>query len=120
KSPRTPSKSMPRGCAARSSPMAWRCAPSAVSATGWSWWRRPHDAPAPRAMTSNLRFRLLLLLVLPLSVLALMGAWFAYRSAEAAAGQHDQRLMRLLPALAEAVVAPSLGNQTPPLIMLPP
>ncbi|MCD2511110.1 sensor histidine kinase [Comamonas endophytica] len=71
-------------------------------------------------MTSNLRFRLLLLLVLPLSVLALMGAWFAYRSAEAAAGQHDQRLMRLLPALAEAVLAPSLSNQAPPLIMLPP
>lgn len=71
-------------------------------------------------MTSNLRFRLLLLLVLPLSVLALMGAWFAYRSAEAAAGQHDQRLMRLLPALAEAVLAPSLDTQSPPLVMLPP
>jgi len=71
-------------------------------------------------MTSNLRFRLLLLLVLPLSVLALMGAWFAYRSAEAAAGQHDLRLMRFLPALAEAVVAPSLDTQAPPLVMLPP
>jgi two-component system sensor histidine kinase TctE len=71
-------------------------------------------------MTSNLRFRLLLLLVLPLSVLALMGSWFAYRSAEAAAGQHDQRLMRYLPALAEAVLAPSLDGQSPPVLMLPP
>lgn len=71
-------------------------------------------------MTSNLRFRLLLLLVLPLSVLALMGSWFAYRSAEAAAGQHDQRLMRFLPALAEAVLAPSLDGQSPPVLMLPP
>ena len=71
-------------------------------------------------MTSNLRFRLLLLLVLPLSVLALMGAWFAYRSAEAAAGQHDQRLMQLLPSLAEAVMAEALTPHTPPLIMMPP
>ena len=71
-------------------------------------------------MTSDLRFRLLLLLVLPLSVLALMGSWFAYRSAEAAGGQHDQRLMRMLPALAEAVLAPPMTPQTPPLVMLPP
>jgi two-component system sensor histidine kinase TctE len=71
-------------------------------------------------LTSNLRFRLLLLLVLPLSVLALMGSWFAYRSAEAAAGQHDQRLMRFLPALAEAVLAPSADAQYPPVVMLPP
>lgn len=71
-------------------------------------------------MTSNLRFRLLLLLVLPLSVLALMGSWFAYRSAEAAAGQHDLRLMRLLPALADAVLAESMAAQGPPLVMLPP
>lgn len=71
-------------------------------------------------MTSNLRFRLLLLLVLPLSVLALMGSWFAYRSAEAAAGQHDLRLMRLLPALADAVLAEPMASQGPPLVMLPP
>ena len=71
-------------------------------------------------MTSNLRFRLLLLLVLPLSVLALMGSWFAYRSAEAAAGQHDLRLMRLLPALADAVLAEPMAAQGPPLVMLPP
>jgi len=70
-------------------------------------------------MTSNLRFRLLLLLVLPLSVLALMGSWFAYRSAEAAGGQHDQRLMRMLPSLADAVLAPPMNPQVPPLVMLP-
>ncbi|MCT9810361.1 sensor histidine kinase N-terminal domain-containing protein [Acidovorax sp. Be4] len=70
-------------------------------------------------MTSNLRFRLLLLLVLPLSVLALMGSWFAYRSAEAAGGQHDQRLMRMLPSLADAVLAPPMTPQVPPLVMLP-
>lgn len=46
--------------------------------------------PAPRlglsGMTSDLRNRLLLLLVLPLCVLALVGVWMDYRSADDAAG----------------------------------
>ena len=54
-------------------------------------------------MTSNLRNRLLLLLVLPLCVLALVGAWMDWRSAADAAVQHDQRLSRLLPVLADSV-----------------
>ena len=49
-------------------------------------------------MTSDLRNRLLLLLVVPLCLLALVGVWMDYRSADEAAGQHDQRLLRLLPA----------------------
>ena len=55
--------------------------------------------PAPRlglsGMTSDLRNRLLLLLVLPLCVLALVGVWMDYRSADDAASRHDQRLLRL-------------------------
>jgi hypothetical protein len=49
---------------------------------------------------TDLRNRLLLLLVLPLCVLALVGVWMDYRSADDAASRHDQRLLRLLPALA--------------------
>ncbi|CAM3461725.1 sensor histidine kinase [Paracidovorax anthurii] len=71
-------------------------------------------------MTSALRNRLLLLLVLPLCVLALVGAWLDYRSADEAAGHHDQRLMRLLPALADSVVAPPLRDGDPPLLLLAP
>ena len=41
-------------------------------------------------MTTTLRNRLLLLLVLPVCVLAVAGSWWGYRSAETAAGQHDQ------------------------------
>ena len=64
--------------------------------------------PGLRAMTSDLRIRLLMLLVLPLCGLALVGVWLDYRSADEAASQHDQRLLRLLPALADSVLAPSI------------
>ena len=71
-------------------------------------------------MTANLRFRLLLLLLVPLMLLAFMGGWFGYTSADEASTQHDQRLMRLLPALADSVLAPSIAEGTPPLVSLTP
>ncbi|HTH08755.1 MAG TPA: sensor histidine kinase N-terminal domain-containing protein, partial [Acidovorax sp.] len=71
-------------------------------------------------MTSDLRNRLLLLLVLPLCLLALVGVWMDYRSADEAAGQHDQRLLRLLPALADSVLAPPIRAEEPPLLLLAP
>jgi len=76
--------------------------------------------PGLRAMTSDLRIRLLMLLVLPLCGLALVGVWLDYRSADEAAGQHDQRLLRLLPALADSVLAPSIRENEPPLLLLAP
>lgn len=85
----------------------------------------PPDTPVQRrglrAMTSDLRNRLLLLLVLPLCALALAGVWLDYRSADEAAGRHDQRLLRLLPALADSVVAPgATGDGAPVLLLAPP
>ena len=76
--------------------------------------------PGLRAMTSDLRNRLLLMLVLPLCVLALVGVWLDYRSADEAAGQHDQRLLRLMPALADSVLAPAPQDGEPPLVLLAP
>ena len=73
-----------------------------------------------RAMTSDLRARLLLMLVLPLCALALVGVWLDYRSADAAAVQHDQRLLRLMPALADSVLAPPIHENEPPLLLLAP
>ena len=70
-------------------------------------------------MTSDLRNRLLLLLVLPLFALVLTSAWVDFRSADDAAVQHDQRLLRLLPALADSVVAATIPG-TEPLLMLAP
>jgi two-component system sensor histidine kinase TctE len=61
---------------------------------------KPRTPPWFERYDSDLRNRLLLLLVLPLCVLALVGVWMDYRSADDAASRHDQRLLRLLPALA--------------------
>ena len=77
-------------------------------------------ASSADTMTSDLRNRLLLLLVLPLCLLALGGAWLDYRSADEAASRHDQRLMRLLPALADSVLAPPMTDDGPPLLLLAP
>eukprot|EP01035_Chromulina_nebulosa_P034163 gene34163-45813_t len=83
-------------------------------------WKDSSRRPGLRAMTSDLRTRLLLMLVLPLCVLALVGVWLDYRSADEAAGQHDQRLVRLLPALADSVLAPPIHDNDPPLLLLAP
>ena len=76
--------------------------------------------PRLRAMTSDLRNRLLMLLVLPLMALATVGVWLDYRSADEAAGRHDLRLLRLLPALADSVLAPPFLDREPPLLLLAP
>ncbi len=76
--------------------------------------------PRLRAMTSDLRNRLLLLLVFPLCVLALLGVWMDYRSADEAAARHDQRLLRLLPALADSVLAPGADEGEPLVWLLAP
>ena len=71
-------------------------------------------------MTSDLRNRLLLLLLVPLCLLVMLWAWMDYRSADEAASQHDQRLQRLLPALADSVIAPALSERESPVILLAP
>ena len=83
-------------------------------------WRTSSRRPGLRAITSDLRNRLLLLLVLPLCLLAFAGVWLDYRSADDAAGRNDQRLLRLLPALADSVLAPPLRDNEPPLLLLAP
>ena len=57
-------------------------------------WRISFRQRGLRAITSDLRNRLLVLLVLPLGVFALAGVGLDYRSADEAAMQHDQRLLR--------------------------
>ena len=42
-------------------------------------------------MTSGLRRRLLVMLIAPLVLLALLNAWFDYRSADNVAAQQDER-----------------------------
>ncbi len=62
-------------------------------------------APAPLAprVTAGLQRRLLVLLLLPLVLLALVNAWFDYRSADSSALQLDRELLRMVPLLADSV-----------------
>lgn len=71
----------------------------------------------PDRMAVGLQRRLLVLLLTPMAVLALLNAWFDYRSADVVALQQDQKLQRLLPLLADSVLARST-SAVPGLVLL--
>ncbi|MHB1201379.1 MAG: ATP-binding protein [Polaromonas sp.] len=71
-------------------------------------------------MKSGLQRRLLLLLLLPLAFFALLSIYFAYQTAGNVALQKDQQLLRLIPLLADSVVAPGLTPDSPPALLLAP
>lgn len=72
------------------------------------------------AMSSGLRRRLLLLLLVPLTLLAGINTWFDYRSADDAALQQDRQLLQLAPLLADSVVAPGQTAAEPPVLLRAP
>lgn len=72
------------------------------------------------AMSSGLRRRLLLLLLVPLSLLACINTWFDYRSADNVALQQDRQLLQLAPLLADSVVAPGKTGAEPPVMLRAP
>lgn len=82
--------------------------------------RHAGGALVPAAMKSGLQRRLLLLLLIPLGVFALVSVYFDYRTASNIALQKDQQLLRLLPLLADSVVAPAAAPGSPPLLILAP
>ena len=75
---------------------------------------------APAAIASGLQRRLLLLLLLPLGVFALINAYFDYQTASNIALQKDQQLLRLMPLLADSVVAPAQTKGAAPVLLLAP
>jgi two-component system, OmpR family, sensor histidine kinase TctE len=83
------------------------------------------DAPASRShlrevrgVTSGLRRRLLVMLIAPLIVLAIANAWMEYRSADNVAMHQDQRLLSLIPLVADSVIGQS--GDRPLLLLAPP
>ena len=70
-------------------------------------------------VTSGLRRRLLVMLMAPLILLAGINAWIEFRSADNVATQQDQRLLALLPLLADSVIGKS-GDDRPLLLLAPP
>jgi two-component system, OmpR family, sensor histidine kinase TctE len=71
-------------------------------------------------MTSGLRRRLFVLLLVPLLLLAMVNAWFDYRAAGSVAGQQDQRLLALLPLLADSIIGEGKAEGSPPVMLLAP
>ena len=69
---------------------------------------------------SGLRRRLLVMLIAPLVLLALINAYFDYRSADNVALQQDQRLLALVPLLADSIIAEGLRRTDPPVLLLAP
>ena len=74
----------------------------------------------PAAMKSGLQRRLLLLLLLPLGIFALISVYFDYRTASNVALQKDERLLRLIPLLADSVIAPPIFAGEPPILLMAP
>ncbi|SFU91410.1 two-component system, OmpR family, sensor histidine kinase TctE [Polaromonas sp. YR568] len=74
----------------------------------------------PAAMKSGLQRRLLLLLLIPLGIFALVSIYFDYQTAGNVALQKDQQLARLIPLLADSVVAPGITSGREPLLLLAP
>ena len=70
-----------------------------------------------RGVTSGLRRHLLILLIAPLTVLAIVNAWIEFRSATNVAAQQDEHLLSLVPLMADSVIGQS-GER--PLLMLAP
>ena len=72
-------------------------------------------------MSSGLQRRLLLLLPLvPLCLLAGVNAWFDYHFADAAALQQDRRLPKLVPLLADSVIANGQSPGAQPVLLMAP
>lgn len=71
-------------------------------------------------LSSGLQRRLLLMLLVPLALLALVNTWFDYRFAGDAALQQDSQLARLVPLLADSVVAKGKSDNDPPVLLTAP
>ncbi len=71
-------------------------------------------------ITSGLQRRLVVLLLLPLTLLALVNAWFDYRSADSVTGQLDRQLAAMLPLLSDSVVAQAQVAGDPPVLLMAP
>jgi two-component system sensor histidine kinase TctE len=80
----------------------------------------PRRGSAALGMASGLRRRLLVMLIAPLLLLALLNAWIDYRSADDVALRQDQRLLALVPLLADSVIGEGAGGADPPVLLLAP
>ena len=81
--------------------------------------------PAPSTLVDRvnpvrIQRRLLLMLIVPLAVLALLNGYMDYRSADNSASEQDQQLLRLVPLLADSIIAVGAHSGDPPVLLLAP
>lgn len=81
---------------------------------------KPSPPGAPGRMSLGLQRRLLVMLITPLMLLAFLNAWYDYRSADNVALQQDQRLLALVPLLADSIIADGTKPGEPPVMLLAP
>ncbi len=81
---------------------------------------RRRQRGAEPGITLGLRRRLLIMLIVPLLLLAMLNAWYDYRSAGNVALRQDQGLLALVPLLADSVIAEGLRGTDPPLLLMAP
>lgn len=75
-------------------------------------WHRPDSAPVP-GMIWGLQRRLLVLLLITIALIGAVSVVFHFQSAGTAALQQDQRLLRLVPLLADSVVVMDIAARGP-------
>lgn len=77
---------------------------------------QPPEAVASRGMIWGLQRRLLVLLLFTLGVIGTGSVFVHYQTAGTAALQQDQRLLRLVPLLADSIVVTSLADRDPSVV----
>ena len=88
--------------------------------TLWAGVKSSRTRGGDRGVTVGLRRRLLVMLFVPLLLLAVLNAWFDYRSADNVALRQDQGLLALVPLLADSIIGEGLRRADPPVLLLAP
>lgn len=70
--------------------------------------------------TYRLKRRLQVLILVPLAILAMVNAWFDFAQSGNAVLQQDQQLLRLLPLVADSVIASGRREGAPPVLLMAP
>ncbi len=93
---------------------------SVTSGFRHAWQRASGTKGGALGIASGLRRRLLVMLIAPLVLLALLNSWLDYRSADNVAIQQDQRLLSLVPLLANSIITRGGSQTDKPVLLLAP
>ncbi len=112
----------PGGESAHAAPAAGQGTPPAseTGAIALSASRGATSTLVDRVNPVRIQRRLQLMLIVPLVLLALLNGYMDYRSADNSASEQDQQLLRLVPLLADSIIAVGAHSGDPPVLLLAP